>query len=178
MNIKITGKDLKATDAIKDYIEKKLTRLEKYFTTTDELDVQVMIRLERELQIAEISASYKGDSFRAVTENKDLYASIDEDIDILERQVRKAKTRKERLNKDESLRIKEMSTESASNIEGEVIKTTYYEIKPMSVEDAKLELEGKSNAAFLTFVDVDTNKVNVIYRLKDGKNFGLVEPEA
>ena len=81
MNIKITGKDLKATDAIKDYIEKKLSRLEKYFTT-DELDVQVMIRLERELQIAEISASYKGDSYRAVTENKDLYASIDEDIDI------------------------------------------------------------------------------------------------
>ncbi len=176
MNITISGKDLKATEAIKDYIEKKITRLEKYFDT-DNLDVQVMIRLERELQIAEISASYKSDRFRAVTENKDLYASIDEDIDILERQIRKAKTRKERLNKDESLKIKEMSTEATATVEGEVIKTIYYEIKPMSVEDAKLALENKPGAVFLTFVDVDTNRVNVIYKLKDGKNYGLVEPE-
>lgn len=94
MNIKITGKDLKATEAIKDYIEKKLGRLEKYFETTDELDVQTMIKIERELQIAEISASYKGETFRAVAESKDLYASIDEDMDILERQIRKAKTKK------------------------------------------------------------------------------------
>ena len=105
MNIKITGKDLKATEAIKDYIEKKMGRLQKYFET-DEIDVQAMIRIERELQIAEISASYKGETFRAVAENKDLYASIDEDIDILERQVRKAKTKKERINKDEKLRMK------------------------------------------------------------------------
>lgn len=177
MNIKITGKDLKATEAIKDYLEKKISRLEKYFETED-LDVQVMIKLERELQIAEISASYKGETFRAVTENKDLYASIDEDIDILERQVRKAKTKRERMNKDESLRIREASTEKAHEVEGEVIKTTYYGIKPMSVEDAKLALEERMNCTFLAYIDVDTNKVNVIYRLKDGKNFGLSEPEA
>ena len=93
MNIKITGKDLKATEAIKDYIEKKMTRLEKYFEG-EELDVQAVIKLERELQIAEISAQVKGNTFRAVAESKDLYASIDENIDILERQVRKAKTKK------------------------------------------------------------------------------------
>lgn len=176
MNIKITGKELKATEAIKDYIEKKLSRLEKYFETED-LDVQVMIKVERELQIADISASYKGDSFRAVTENKDLYASIDEDIDILERQIRKAKTKKERMNKDESLRVKEVAPE-VHEVEGEIIKTTYYGIKPMSVEDAKLALEERKTSQFLAFIDVDTNKVNVIYRLKDGKNFGLSEPEA
>lgn len=177
MNIKITGKELKATEAIKEYLEKKLGRLEKYFDT-EELDIQVRIKLERELQIAEISAIYKGNSFRAVTENKDLYASIDEDIDILERQIRKAKTKKERMNKDESLKIKEMGTKAEAEVEGEVIKTTYYSIKPMTVEDAKLELEGKPSATFLTYIDIDTNKVHVIYRLKDGKNFGLVEPEA
>lgn len=177
MNIKITGKELKATEAIKDYLEKKISRLEKYFDTED-LDVQVMIKVERELQIAEISASYKGESFRAVTENKDLYASIDEDIDILERQIRKAKTKKERMNKDESLRIKEIASSVNHEIEDEVIKTTYYSIKPMAIEDAKLALEEKTAASFLAFINVDTNKVNVIYRLKDGKNFGLSEPEA
>ena len=176
MNIKITGKDLKATEAIKDYIERKMERLEKYYETED-LDIQVMIRLERELQIAEISVSYKGDSHRAVAESKDLYASIDKDIDILERQIRKAKTKKERMNKDESLRVKEIAPE-VHEIEGEVIKTTYYEIKPMSIEDAKLALEERKTSQFLAFIDIDTNKVNVIYRLKDGKNFGLSEPEA
>ena len=177
MNIKIVGKDLKATEAIKDYIEKKMTRLEKYFGD-DELDVQAMIKVERELQIAEIGASYKGQLLRAVAESKDLYASIDEDIDILERQVRKIKTKKERMNKDESLRVQENVLEDHAEIEGEVIKTTYYELKPMSIEDAKLKLEEKIGAQFLTYIDVDTNKVNVIYRLKDGKNFGIVEPEA
>lgn len=177
MNITITGKELKATEAIKDYLEKKLARLEKYFDT-EELDVQVRIKIERELQIAEISVICKGNNFRAVTENKDLYASIDEDIDILERQIRKAKTRKERMNKDESLKIKEMGMPEKTEIEGEVIKTTYYSIKPMTIEDAKLELEEKPNAIFLAFIDIDTNKVNIIYKLKDGKNFGIAEPES
>lgn len=176
MNITITGKDLKATEAIKDYIEKKIERLEKYFDT-DDLDVKAMIKVERELQIAEISASYKGESFRAVAESKDLYASIDEDIDILERQIRKAKTKKERINKDETLRVKENSIEETKT-EGEIVKTTYYEIKPMSVEDAKLKLEERPTATFLAYIDIDTNKVNVIYKLKDGKNFGVAEPEA
>ena len=82
------------------------------------------------------------------------------------------------MNKDESLRVQENVLEDHAEIEGEVIKTTYYELKPMSIEDAKLKLEEKIGAQFLTYIDVDTNKVNVIYRLKDGKNFGIVEPEA
>ena len=60
----------------------------------------------------------------------------------------------------------------------EIIKTIYYSIKPMAPEDAKLELEGKTKNNFLAFINIETGKVNVIYRLKDSKNFGLVEPEA
>ena len=59
-----------------------------------------------------------------------------------------------------------------------LIKTIYYNIKPMATEDAKLELQGKPKNNFLVFINIDTGKVNVIYRLKDSKNFGLVEPEA
>ena len=177
MNIKITGKDLKATEAIKDYIEKKLGRLEKYFET-DELDVQAMIRIERELQIAEISASYKGETFRAVTENKDLYASIDEDIDILERQIRKAKTKKERINKDETLRVKESMQEHEESIDGEVIYSTFDQMPENHCKVAEMVLEERPTQTFLAYIDVDTGKVNVIYKLKDGKNFGIAEPEA
>ena len=177
MNIKITGKDVKATDAIKDYIEKKLTRLEKYYEN-EEINATAVIKVERELQIAELATTYRGQGVRAVAESKDLYASIDEDIDILERQIRKTKTRKERMNKDESLRVKEELISGEPEVADEVIKTTYYSIKPMAVEDAKLALQEKQSANFMAFIDVDTNKVNVIYKLKDGKNFGLSEPEA
>ena len=179
MNIQITGKDLKATEAIKDYTEKKLTKLVKYFDTED-LDASVIIRTEREDQIAEINVSYRGENYRAVTEHKDLYASIDKNIDILEGQVRKMKTKRERMNKEDSIRLKDSLETSAKTvqIENEVIKTLYYEIKPMSIEDAKLKLQERVGHTFLAFINVDTGKVNVIYRLKDNVNYGLVEPEA
>ena len=84
MNITITGKELKATEAIKDYAEKKLTRIEKYFGE-EEIDVTVTIKKENAAsEIAEMYVTVKGMSYKAVTEDKDLYASIDKDIDILE----------------------------------------------------------------------------------------------
>ena len=76
------------------------------------------------------------------------------------------------------LKENNIAIEKEHEIEDEIIKTIYYEIKPMAPEDAKLELEGKPKNNFLVFINIDTQKVNVIYRLKDGKNFGLVEPEA
>ena len=66
---------------------------------------------------------------------------------------------------------------SESTIEDEVIKNLYYEIKPISVDDAKMKLQEKKGNLFYTFVNVDTGKVNVIYKLKDSENYGIVEPE-
>lgn len=178
MDIKILGKELTATEAIKDYVEKKLERIQKYFEN-DNIKVVVTIKGEKNLQIAEMHVNVKSYDLRAVTETKDLYASIDKDIDILEGQIRKLKTKKERMNKEESIRLKEAnSMESETVIEKEVIKNLYYEIKPISVEDAKMKLEEKVGNIFLTFVNIDTGKVNVIYKLKDSNNYGLIEPEA
>ena len=178
MNIKITGKDLKATESIKDYIEKKMERLVKYFG--EEFEVLATIKTEGNEQVAELYVKVEGETFRAVTAHRDLYASIDKDIDILEGQIRKMKTKKDKQNMTESIRMKEAITsgEEAHEIEDEIIKTIYYNIKPMAPEDAKLELQGKPKNNFLVFINIDTGKVNVIYRLKDSKNFGLVEPEA
>ena len=97
MNIKITGKDLKATEAIKDYTEKKLERLEKYFD--ENFDVNVTIKTEKDMQIAEMHVITRANTYRAVTEHRDLYASIDKNIDILEGQIRKAKTKRDKVNK-------------------------------------------------------------------------------
>ena len=177
MNIKIVGKELKATDAIKDYIGKKSEKLVKYFG--EEFDVTATIKTEGGMQVAEMDVKTPTDRFRAVTAHRDLYASIDKNIDILEGQVRKMKTKKDQQNMTESIRNKEIVREIEEHpIEGEIIKTIYYEIKPLSPEDAKLKLEEKPQDRFLTFINVETGKVNVIYRLKDNSNYGLVEPEA
>ena len=178
MNITITGKELKATDAIKDYAEKKLSRIEKYFGD-EAIDVTVTIKKENVTsEIAEMYVTVKGMSYKAVTEDKDLYASIDKDIDILEGQIRKAKAKKEKMMKDSSIKQMNFSGETEVKVEDEVIKSISYELKPISVEDAKIKLEERKGNIFHTFVNVDTGKVNVIFKLKDSNNYGLVEPEA
>lgn len=175
INLIITDKELKATEAIKDYIEKKMPRLDRYLGE-EEVDVNVKIKGEKNLQIAEVYFQAKGTNFKAVTEGKDLYASIDKNIDILEGQFRKLKTKKEKEQKDATIKVaNEIETEN--KIQNEIIKVKTYDIKPISIEDASLILGEKPNNQFLTFINIETGKVNVIYRLNDNSNFGIVEPE-
>ncbi len=174
MKIKITGKELKITEAINDYVEKKLDRIDKYF---EDAEAEVTLRTEKTEQIAEIYVSANGEKYRAVTEDKDMYASIDKDIDILEGQIRKSKTKKEKMMREGSLKTMEVNEEKHAEVENEIIKTSYYDIKPMLPEDAVLKLQEQPTHNFLTFINVETGKVNVVHKLKDGKNYGLVEPE-
>ena len=127
MQIKRTGKELKVTEAINDYVERKMERIAKYF---EDAEADVVIRVEKNVQIAEIKVSANGEMFRAVTEDKDLYASIDKDIDILEGQIRKAKTKKERMLKDSTLKAFEVEA-PVHEVSDEILKTAYYEIKPI-----------------------------------------------
>ena len=174
MKIKITGKELKITEAINDYVERKLDRIDKYF---EDAEAEVTLRTEKTEQIAEIYVSANGEKYRAVTEDKDMYASIDKDIDILEGQIRKSKTKKEKMMREGSLKTMEVNEEKHTEVENEIIKTSYYDIKPMLPEDAVLKLQEKPTHNFLAFINVETGKVNVVHKLKDGKNYGLVEPE-
>lgn len=175
MEIKIFGKGIEVTEAIKDYVEEKLDRVDKYF---EESSAEVTIRTEKNEQIAEIVVSANSENYRAEAEEKDLYASFDKVIDILEGQIRKAKTKKEKMMKEGS--IKEINQENTTKpqIENEILKYGFYEIKPLSPEDAMLELQERPTHNFLPFINIETNKVCVIYKLKDGKNYGIVEPEA
>ena len=175
MKIKITGKELMITDAINDYVEKKLDRIDKYF---ENAEADVTLKTEKNEQIAEICVIANGERYRAVTEDKDMYASIDKDIDILEGQIRKAKTKREKMMREGSIKTMEVSNDHVAEISNEIIKTSYYEIKPITPEDAVLKLQEIPSHNFLTFINVETGKVNVIHKLKDGKNYGLVEPEA
>ena len=80
------------------------------------------------------------------------------------------------MQRDASIKQITISGDESKSIENEVIKTIYYDVRPISVEDAQIKLSEKPGHNFLSFINVDTGKVNVIYRLKDSKNFGLVEP--
>ena len=174
MNIKVTGRDIEVTEAIKNYAEKKVEKLEKYFD--EEYDVVVTVKAERTEQVAEMRLCIKGNTYKAVTAHKDLYAALDKNIDILEGQIRKLKTKKERMNKEEN--IKGAAVATVAEPENEIIKELYYDIKPMDPEDAMLKLQEKKGDIFLPFINIATGKVNVIYKLKDSNNYGLVEPEA
>ena len=175
MKLKVTGKELMITEALNDYVEKKLSRIEKYF---EDLEADVTLRTEKNEQIAEMNIYANGESYRAVTEDKDLYASIDKDIDILEGQIRKAKSKKEKMMRDDTLKTLEVNVSNRPEVVNEIVKTSRYSIKPLTPEDAMLALQEYPTHNFLAFINVETGKVNVIHRLKDGKNYGLVEPEA
>lgn len=178
MKINVIGKELKVTEAINNYVEKKMERIEKYFKDDDNVEAEATLEVEREIKTAEILVVVNGKKFRAATEDKDMYAAIDKDMDILEGQIRKAKTKKEKLMREGSIKNIEESLEKQPEIENEILKVAYYDIKPMMPEDAIMVLQSTPTHNFLAFINVETNKVNVLYKLKDGKNYGLVEPEA
>lgn len=175
MEIKIVGKEITVTEAINDYVERKLERIEKYF---DNATADVTLKANKNEQTAEIFVKANGYTYMAAAEDKDLYASIDRDMDILEGQIRKEKTKREKMQREGSLRTMEEQSDKIQEIKNEIVKTSYYEIKPITPEDAVLELQARPTHNFLSFINVETGKVNTIYVLKDGKNYGLVEPEA
>ena len=176
MNIKVVGKNIEITDAIREYVEKRVERLEKFEGKNTE--VTVVCSVEREEQIVEIQISQNGEFIRIEERNNDLYASIDLAIDKAERQLRKEKEKRVEKNKDASLKDKVMNLFKGNSAEreGDITKTVTYDIKPITVEDAKLKLQSERDKLFMPFINVDTNEVNVIYKKDDG-SLGIVIPE-
>lgn len=175
MNTKITGKNIDVTGAMKDYIEKRLERLEKF--ATEHTDVNVVCSVEREEQIIEIQVSNGKDFVRVEERNADLYASVDLALDKAERQLRKEKEKRIEKNQGPSLRnelVKDV-TNDEHHMEDDITNTVYYDIKPLSIEDAKIKLSNSVDL-FLPFVNAETSEVNVIYKRSVG-TFGIVIPE-
>ena len=175
MNIKVTGKNIEITDSIREYIEKRVEKLEKFEGKNTEINVACSV--EREEQIVEIQISHDGEFIRIEEKNEDLYASIDLAMDRAERQLRKDKEKKIDQKREASLKDKILGMFRNDNVEnkGQVTKTKHYEIKPITTEDAKLKIEEKDDM-FMPFVNVETNEVNVIYKRGDG-TYGIVIPE-
>lgn len=173
MKYNIRGDRMVITDAIKDYAETKLGKLEKYFKD-DEVTANVLTRVRGNSQIVEVTIPTSKFVLRSEEENEDLYAAIDLVSDKLERQIRKNKTR---LNRNVKENFKEFNFDFDVKEEEEskekIVKRKNIEMKPMDEEEAILEMELLGHS-FFVYKDMDTNNTCVLYKRKDG-DYGLIE---
>ncbi len=175
MKFNIHGKKLDVTESIKNYIEEKIGRLDKYFENPNNITATVLIKLRGNEQVVEATINANKFVLRAEESHKDLYASIDKVSDKIERQIRKNKTRmSKKVNKDfvkDFVLDFEVSKEEENN--NKVVKRKVIENKPMSEEEAILQMELIGHE-FFAFKNVDTGDVNIVYKRKDG-DYGLME---
>lgn len=176
MKYNVRGDKLEVTDAINNYVESKLDRLNKYFKDSDIL-ANVLLKVRGNSQIIEVTIPTDKFILRSEEEDKDLYAAIDLVTDKLERQIRKNKTRLNKQNYDnkyKDLNFDYEITNDDETSENEVIvKRKNIEMKPMDEEEAILEMNLLGHE-FFVYKDMHTNNVCVLYKRKDG-NYGLIE---
>ena len=175
MKYNIRGHKLEVTDAINNYVESKLDRLNKYFKEDDIL-ANVLLRVRGNSQIIEVTIPTDKFILRSEEEDKDLYAAIDLVTDKLERQIRKNKTRLNKQNLDNKTREFNFDYEITKDEEEEndiIVKRKNIEMKPMDEEEAVLQMNLLGHE-FFVYKDMNTNKVCVLYKRKDG-NYGLIE---
>lgn len=178
MKITVRGKNIEVTPALIDYAEKKLSKLDKHFDKAT--DAQVLLSVIRDDHVVEVTVSLNGLILRGEESTGDMYASIDMVVDKLERQLKKLKTRMTRSMRQRGVRViseKHAAAEAEERAEEEprLVKTKRFPLKPMSVEEAILQMEMLSHN-FFVFANADSNTVNVVYRRNDG-DYGLIEPE-
>lgn len=161
------------TEAIRNYIEEKLGKLDKYFENSDELTANVLITKQGINQKVEVTIPIKKIIIRAEEVNKDLYASIDFVTDKLERQIRKNKTRiKHRETKDKLNIFTDFEVETDDEV-NQIIRRKTIDLKPMNEEEAILQMNLLGHE-FFVFENSDTNSNSVLYKRKDG-NYGIIE---
>ena len=174
MNFIISGRNIDITPGLRQAVEQKLGKLEKYFTP--ETDIIVTLSVEKERQKIEVTIPVKGNIIRSEQESSDMYVSIDLVEEIIERQVKKYKTRiiskkQNALAFNEAFLQEEAEQEETVNI----VKTKRFAMKPMDAEEACVQMELLGHNFFM-FLNADTNEVNVVYKRK-GNSYGLIEPE-
>lgn len=188
MDYNIRGNNIEVTGALRDYVQKKLSRVEKYFNTEPTSPANVALTVLRDEHKVEVTIPFPGVLLRAEEKSADMYASIDLVVEKLERQIRKYKTKVNRKSRQNgSLRTlfkeNEMNGSASTMVEDEtdgeafeVVRTKRFTFKPMDIEEAILQMDMLGHN-FFVFSNSNTDEVNVVYKRKDGR-YGLIEPEA
>ncbi|GAE28631.1 ribosomal subunit interface protein [Halalkalibacter wakoensis JCM 9140] len=183
MNYNIRGENLDVTPALRDYVEKKVNKLERYFDTTPIADVNVRMQVLNNQHIIEITIPMPQLLLRAEEVHQDMYAAIDSVVEKLERQIRKHKTKVNRKFRQEgSLKymfkndLEPLEQEEPLTDELEVVRKKRFNLKPMDAEEAILQMDMLGHN-FFVFSDAVNGSTNVVYKRRDGK-YGLIESEA
>lgn len=188
MNFNIRGENLEVTPSLRDYTEKKVNKLERYFDSPVASDVHINMHVHNNEQVIEVTIPMQGLLLRAEESRDDLYTAIDMVVEKLERQVRKYKTKVHRKNRKSADKENLLgafgngSTVTYTEVEDEedvldveLVRKKRFNLKPMDTEEAILQMDMLGHS-FFVYSNAETGDTNVVYRRRDGK-YGLIEPE-
>ena len=174
MKFIILGKNIDVTDGLRSAVEDKIGKLEKYFA--EDTEVHVTLSVEKDRQKIEVTIPVKGSIIRSEQVSNDMYVSIDLVEEIIERQLKKYKTRlTDREQGAGSFKQEYLDKDFMDEEEVKIIRTKKFDIKPMYPEDACVQMELLGHS-FFVFCNAETDQVNVVYKRK-GNTYGLIEPE-
>ena len=181
MKIEFTGRHYHVGDRARQYIEKKLAKIEKFLD--DPVEVHVILETEKRRQIAEFHVSHRHGVLQATEDSEHMREAINAGIEKIEKQARRSRKKfmdqRRRAQRQDDNHHWPLEVLDAASITGgdlpRIIKTGSLPIKPMTIDEAALELDQSKNE-FFVFRDSGTDRVSVIYRRKDA-NFGLIAPE-
>ena len=174
MKFVILGKNIEVTEGLKNAVEEKIGKLEKYFT--EDTEVHVTLSVEKDRQKIEVTIPVKGSIIRSEQVSNDMYVSIDLVEEIIERQLKKYKTKITDKQQEGGYFKKEyLEKDFMDDEEIKIIRSKKFDIKPMYPEDACVQMELLGHS-FYVFCNAETDQVNVVYKRK-GNTYGLIEPE-
>ncbi len=174
MKFVIIGRNLEVTPGLRAAVEDKIGKLEKYFNPDTE--VHVTLSVEKERQKIEVTIPVKGSIIRSEQVSSDMYVSIDLVEEIIERQMKKYKSKLVDKQQNASSFSKSfVENDYMEDEEVKIVRTKKFDIKPMYPEDACVQMELLGHN-FFVFCNAETDQVNVVYKRK-GDTYGLIEPE-
>ena len=174
MKVIISGRRTESTERLKELIEKKLTKLDKFFS--DSSEAKVMITGEKgDRVVMEVTVFSDGMLYRAEETAADAYTAIDKIVTVIERQIRRNKTRLEKRLRENAFDPANFEPEAKADEESEfnILKNKHIYLKPMSAEEAILQMNLLGHSFFL-FKNASTDETNLVYKRND-KNYGLIE---
>lgn len=174
MRYVITGRNIDVTEGLRNAVQEKIGKLEKYFTADTE--VHVTLSVEKERQKIEVTIPVKGNIIRSEQVSSDMYVSIDLVEEIIERQLKKYKNKiVEKQQARDNFSPEYLDKEYDEDDSIKIIRTKKFGIKPMDPEEACVQMELLGHS-FYVFCNSETDEVNVVYKRK-GNTYGLIEPE-
>jgi putative sigma-54 modulation protein len=179
VRLQVKGKNVEVSDSLKSYAQEKLGKLDKHLNAATRLELELAVERNpsiSENQIAEATVWTKGPILRARESSSDMRASIDQLVEKLERQARRYRDKRRRHGRNHGngpeLEARPIVPDEESPV---IVKTKQFGVKPMTPEEAVLQLELIGHD-FFVFQNAETDDLNVVYRRRDG-NYGLIEPQ-